>query len=121
MKITKEQLKQIIKEETMTLYKEGLFDIFKKSEKPEDIQRARDLAYVTQMQSKLGVSPDVSVKHDPEYSKHFVDPKHIQEVEETREPWDGIEANARMISDNAIKIEYLARQLQIEIPVEPKL
>ena len=38
-----------------------------------------------------------------------------------REPWDGIEANAQMIGDNAIKIEYLARKLGIEIPMEPKL
>ena len=38
-----------------------------------------------------------------------------------REPWDGIEANAQMIGDNAIKIEWLARKLGIEIPMETKL
>ena len=35
-----------------------------------------------------------------------------------REPWDGIEENAHMIGDNAIKIEYLARAMGVEIPID---
>ncbi len=37
---------------------------------------------------------------------------------EFREPWDGIEENSNMISDNALKIEYLARTLGVEIPID---
>ena len=35
-----------------------------------------------------------------------------------RDPWDGIEGNARMIGDNALKIEYLARAAGVEIPID---
>ena len=36
----------------------------------------------------------------------------------TRDPWDGIEGNAEMIADNALKIEYLARAAGVEIPID---
>ena len=51
----------------------------------------------------------------------MADRKYADQPQELREPWDGIEANAEMIGDNALKIEYLARKLGVKIPTDPKL
>ena len=85
MKITKEHLKQLIKEELAHLSEHGDW---------EDTLPAEDAP-----------AEDATAAAEPIL----------------REPWDGIEANADMIGNNAIKIEYLARKLGIEIPVDPKL
>jgi len=85
MKITKQQLKQIIKEELENITESRAFD------------------------------------YDPDYGGSGTVPGGETKKAELREPWDGIEENANMISDNAIKIEYLARKLGIEIPIDPKL
>jgi len=92
MKITKEQLKEIIKKEIT------------------DINESRASDY----DPKYGGSGTVS----PEEEERETTPERGMTL---REPWDGIEENAQMIGDNVIKIEYLARKLGIEIPVEPKL
>ena len=58
--------------------------------------------------------------HDEEHET-MADRKYADQPQELREPWDGIEENAGMIGDNALKIEWLARKLGIEIPIDPKL
>tara|TARA_R110000824_G_scaffold336557_1_gene523071 strand:+ start:1147 stop:1431 length:285 start_codon:yes stop_codon:yes gene_type:complete len=94
MKITKKQLKQIIKEEVQNL-NEG---------DDKDLQ-AFDAFMGLPAASHVPAGKLAEASTEPTL----------------REPWDGIETNAGMISDNALKIEYLARKLGIEIPVDPKL
>jgi len=91
MKITKEQLKEIIKKEIT------------------DISEGHPFDYDPKYGGSGTVSPEEERETTPEHGMTL------------REPWDGSEENSQMIGDNAIKIEYLARKLGIEIPVEPKL
>jgi len=95
MKITKTRLKQIIKEELT------------------EVNAAQEMK--DRIAAHQGVEPRTA--------------RSGQEVADEleagtgglREPWDGIEANSQMIGDNALKIEYLASSLGIEIPLDPKL
>tara|TARA_R110000824_G_scaffold5670_16_gene26239 strand:+ start:924 stop:1322 length:399 start_codon:yes stop_codon:yes gene_type:complete len=95
MKITKKQLKQIIKEELTEV---------------NAAQEMRD-----RIAAHQGVDPTRAKTGQEVADELEVGTKGL------REPWDGIEANAEMIGDNALKIEYLARALGVEIPVDPKL
>ena len=99
MKVTKEQLKRIIKEELKNL-----------TEVNPAAQEMKD-----RIAGHQGVEPQ-SARSGQEVA---------DELEAgtggLREPWDGIEANSQMIGDNALKIEYLASSLGIEIPLDPKL
>ena len=111
MKITKSRLKQIIKEElSRTINEVG--DWYSDE-------------YETMADRKYADNPGQEMKD--RITKSQVDrgfeasPTGTPSAEATRDPWDGIEANAGMIGDNALKIEYLARQLGIEIPMDPKL
>ena len=113
MKITKQQLQKLIKE----VLNEG--------------SDWHDEEYETMADRKYADNPGQEMK-DRIAAHQGVEPggaRSGQEVADEleagvrglREPWDGIEANAEMISDNSLKIEYLARALGVEIPVEPKL
>ena len=113
MKITKQQLQSIIKEvlsESSDWY---------------------DEEHETMADRKYADNPGQEMK-DRIAAHQGVDPRLARTGQEVaaeleggagslREPWDGIEENAGMIGDNALKIEWLARKLGIEIPTDPKL
>jgi hypothetical protein len=97
MKITKSKLKQIIKEELAKLA-EGDDEM---ELQPAAGPRGR------------GWSPG-DMEHGRDSDRQTT-PEHGMTL---REPWDGIEENAGMIGDNALKIEYLARAMGVEIPID---
>jgi len=103
--ITKNQLKKIIKEEILAILKEST----------GAGQEMKD-----RIAAHQGVEPS-RARSGQEVADELEASAEAASRGQLREPWDGIEANAEMIGNNAIKIEYLARALGIEIPVEPKL
>jgi len=102
MKITKKQLKQIIKEEL-----DFIFEANPAAQEMKDRIAAHQGVEAGIARSGQEVADELEASGAP--------------IGGLREPWDGIEENAQMIGDNAIKIEYLARKLGIEIPIDPKL
>jgi hypothetical protein len=111
MRISKEKLKEIIKEEISYILNETERDI-----------PYSDLATMYGGRSKKGALEDMKSRiADSQAERGFVpSPTGVPSAEGTRDPWDGIEGNAEMIGDNALKIEYLARALNIEIPIDLK-
>jgi len=118
MKITKEQLKQIIQEEL----EEGLFDKFRKKSPGKDKPSDEFLAHQFMKnleKTKMGKrSAGVSVKHDPEYAKAYArgPAKKIKE-EDMLETLDNNEILKEDISDDIIQImlgmKPLVRRLDI--------
>ena len=131
MKLTKKHIKQIIKEELSAMLGESWFG-------SDDEHDDALFGAATKSAIRRGANPAGQELKDRIAAHRGDEPKRARSGQEVadelesgpsgseryrralvdRDPWDGIEANNEMISDNALKIEYLARAAGVEIPID---
>ena len=121
MKLTKKHLKQLIKEELSTIMGESWFGSVDEHEDAPYTANPAAQELKDRIAAHRGDEPkrarsgqevadelESGTSGSERYRRALVD----------RDPWDGIEANNEMITDNALKIEYLARAAGVEIPID---